>query len=157
MIPYSIWFLWVPRDSFSSFSLLFFVYYTNNTLFYKEIKHSKVCSKHRIKYLPPLCKRSGKSKWVWCESNVFSLRTWRGKKPWEMDTVTIRTFQVSADGALEWFIRVDCPPGWFYTSMTHEAEAPSTPREECCVSQVLRPAGLVACCFYVRYRSEWLL
>lgn len=42
----------------------------------------------------------------------------------EMGTVNVRSFQVSTDGALVWFISVRSLPGWFYTSLTHETERP---------------------------------
>lgn len=66
----------------SPFSPLFFVHYTNNALFCKARKHSRVCSKQSKICVPSLLEilyNKERVKWVWHESNVFTLRTWREK------------------------------------------------------------------------------
>lgn len=76
-----------------------------------------------------------------------------------MKTVHLRSFQVSAKGALKQFTRVCSLPAWLYSNLTHEAGTRQTP-EEHPVIQVLGPAGLVACCSYVKRtpeRSLWKL
>lgn len=85
------------------------------------------------------------------ELNVFPLSTGRGTHL-EMGTVGVSSLQASAGGALEGWIRVCSLPAWFYTRLTQEVEA-----SRLLAIGVLRPAGLVACCSYVKYRSERLL
>lgn len=40
------------------------------------------------------------------------------------ENLNVRSFQVSTDGALEWFICVCSLPGWFCASLTHGTERP---------------------------------